>query len=168
MAQRWIPTQCGPGDICRHGLSSDVTNRTISVALFKGSPHLLHCGLTGSTGDNVPASVTLCAPFIPLTFRSNISERTAICKPALTQAIRAAQQPSVLESSGRYRPVALCGAYQAPVLPIEAQGSCDARLSPFCRISMEMPSGERTKAMWPSRGGRLMMTPLSIRCWQVA
>ena len=30
---------------------------------------------------------------------------------------------------------------------------------PRCRISIEIWSGERTKAMCPSRGGRLMVTP---------
>ena len=39
---------------------------------------------------------------------------------------------------------------------------------PFCSSSIEMLSGERTKAMWPSRGGRLMVTPPSISRWQVA
>ena len=37
-----------------------------------------------------------------------------------------------------------------------------ARRSPACRISIEISSGERTKAMWPSRGGRLIVTPLSL------
>ena len=58
--------------------------------------------------------------------------------------------------------------YQAPVFGIEAQGSCGGSGSPSCRISIEMLSGERTKAMWPSRGGRLMVTPASIRRWQVS
>src|SRR3546814_19676318 len=52
-------------------------------------------------------------------------------------------------------------AYQLPVFCIDAQGSFGGSDSPFCSSSMEMPSGERTKAMWPSRGGRLMMTPPS-------
>jgi hypothetical protein len=30
-----------------------------------------------------------------------------------------------------------------------------------------MPSGERMNAMWPSRGGRLIVTPASISRWQV-
>src|SRR3546814_3623526 len=59
-------------------------------------------------------------------------------------------------------------AYQLPVFCIDAQGSFGGSDSPFCSSSMEMPSGERTKAMWPSRGGRLMMTPPSWRRWQVA
>jgi hypothetical protein len=33
---------------------------------------------------------------------------------------------------------------------------------------MEIASGVRTKAMRPSRGGRLMVTPASISRWQVA
>jgi len=47
--------------------------------------------------------------------------------------------------------------YQLPVFSIEAQGSCGGRLSPRCRSSTEIPSGERTKAIWPSRGGRLIV-----------
>ncbi len=58
--------------------------------------------------------------------------------------------------------------YQLPVLAIEAQGSACGRASPFWISSIEMPSGERTKAMWPSRGGRLMTTPMSDRCWHRA
>ena len=34
---------------------------------------------------------------------------------------------------------------------------------PVCSSSIEMSSGERTKAMWPSRGGRLMVTPASMQ-----
>jgi pimeloyl-ACP methyl ester carboxylesterase len=49
--------------------------------------------------------------------------------------------------------------YQAPMFSMAVQGSAGTRAAPFCRSSMEMPSGERTKAMRPSRGGRLMVTP---------
>ena len=59
-------------------------------------------------------------------------------------------------------------AYQAPVFFIEAHGSCGGSGLPSCSNSMEMPSGERTKAMLPSRGGRLMVTPASISRWQVS
>ena len=58
--------------------------------------------------------------------------------------------------------------HQCPVFSMLAQGSAGALASPACRSSMDMLSGERTKAMRPSRGGRLMVTPLSIRFWQVA
>lgn len=37
--------------------------------------------------------------------------------------------------------------YQLPVFSIDAHGSCGGLASPFCRISMEMPSGDFTKAM---------------------
>lgn len=53
------------------------------------------------------------------------------------------------------------GRYQCPVFSMEAQGSCLASDGPFCRSSMEMLSGERMKAIFPSRGGRLITTPLS-------
>ena len=58
--------------------------------------------------------------------------------------------------------------YQVPVLAIDAHGSAGALASPFCSSSMEMPSGDFTKAMRPSRGGRLMVTPLAIRSAQKA
>ena len=39
--------------------------------------------------------------------------------------------------------------------------------APAWSSSIEMLSGVRTNAMCPSRGGRLMVTPASIRRWQV-
>lgn len=58
--------------------------------------------------------------------------------------------------------------YQWPVFGIEAQGSCGGFGSPFCKSSIECRSGERTKAMLPSRGGRLMVTPAFCSFSQVA
>ena len=49
--------------------------------------------------------------------------------------------------------------YHFPVFGIDFHGSCGGLAAPFCRISMECLSGERTKAMTPSRGGRLIATP---------
>ena len=57
---------------------------------------------------------------------------------------------------------------QRPVLGMDFQGSRGASAGPCCSSSIEMLSGERTKAMWPSRGGRLMVTPERIRRSQVA
>ena len=37
--------------------------------------------------------------------------------------------------------------YQLPVFSIDVQGSCGSLAAPFCRISIEMPSGDFTKAM---------------------
>ena len=53
------------------------------------------------------------------------------------------------------------GVYQTPVFFMDTHGSFGGRASPFWSSSMEMPSGERTNAMCPSRGGRLMVTPPS-------
>ena len=58
--------------------------------------------------------------------------------------------------------------YQLPVFSMLAHGSAGARASPSCSSSMEMPSGVLMKAMRPSRGGRLIVTPASARRWQVA
>ena len=60
------------------------------------------------------------------------------------------------------------GSYQLPVFAIEAHGSAFGRAGPFCSNSIEILSGDLTKAMLPSRGGRLIVTPLSIRRWQVS
>ena len=49
--------------------------------------------------------------------------------------------------------------HHSPVLGMEAQGSAGALCSPCCSSSIEIPSGERTNAMYPSRGGRLIVTP---------
>ena len=69
---------------------------------------------------------------------------------------------------GAARSLVPARSYHFPVLAIEAQGSSRGSASPFCRISMEMLSGERTKAMRPSRGGRLIVTPPSCRRRQVS
>lgn len=37
--------------------------------------------------------------------------------------------------------------HQAPVFSIDIHGSAGARLAPFCNISIEIPSGERTNAI---------------------
>ncbi len=58
--------------------------------------------------------------------------------------------------------------YQLPVFSIEAQGSFGGSESPFCSSSMEMLSGDRTNAMCPSRGGRLMVTPPFFKRSQVS
>src|SRR5215469_17038792 len=58
--------------------------------------------------------------------------------------------------------------YHFPLLGIEAQGSFGGRGSPFCRSSIECLSGERTKAILPSRGGRLIVTPAFINFSQSA
>ena len=49
--------------------------------------------------------------------------------------------------------------YQLPVLGMDFHGSAAGSAVPFCSSSIEMSSGERTKAMCPSRGGRRMVTP---------
>lgn len=60
------------------------------------------------------------------------------------------------------------GPYQWPVFGIDSHGSCGGFGSPFCNSSIECRSGERTKAMLPSRGGRLMVTPAFCSFSQVA
>jgi hypothetical protein len=88
--------------------------------------------------------------------------------------------PFQTQSLGRSRvcsgPVTCCAApgkrglpcHHFPLLGIETQGSLGGSGLPFCRISMECLSGERTKAMLPSRGGRLMVTPPFISFSQTA
>src|SRR5712692_7263263 len=49
-----------------------------------------------------------------------------------------------------------------PVFGMESHGSFGGSGAPFCSSSIECLSGERTKAITPSRGGRLMVTPAFI------
>ena len=51
---------------------------------------------------------------------------------------------------------------------IARHGSAGARAAPVCSNSIDTLSGLRTNAMRPSRGGRLISTPLACRCAQVA
>ncbi len=53
-------------------------------------------------------------------------------------------------------------AYQLPWFGMERHGSLAPRAAPACNSSMEMPSGSRTKAIRPSRGGRKIATPASM------
>jgi hypothetical protein len=61
-----------------------------------------------------------------------------------------------------------CTPYHAPILGMEAHGSCLGLGAPFCTSSIEILSGERTNASLPSRGGRLMGTPDVISVSQIA
>ena len=58
--------------------------------------------------------------------------------------------------------------YQAPVLGMLVHGSAGASAPPACSSSIEMPSGVRMKAMRPSRGGRLIVTPCVMKALQVS
>src|SRR5437667_6427911 len=73
---------------------------------------------------------------------------------------------SVFGAAGGFR-LGLPFAYQWPVFGIEVQGSAGGFGSPFCSNSIDCRSGERTKAIWPSRGGRLMVMPIFISLSQV-
>jgi hypothetical protein len=64
---------------------------------------------------------------------------------------------AVTSASGRFA----AEHHHVPVLAIEDHGSRCGSAAPFCRISIEMLSGELTKAMRPSRGGRLIVRPAS-------
>ena len=80
-------------------------------------------------------------------------------KPRLNQGHKS---PHLLERRS------LDDGYQTPTFGIDFHGSAGACAGPFWRSSTEILSGERMKAIFPSRGGRLMTTPWSARCWQVA
>ena len=48
------------------------------------------------------------------------------------------------------------GSYHSPTFGIDVHGSAGASASPRWSSSTEIRSGERTNAMRPSRGGRLI------------
>ena len=64
--------------------------------------------------------------------------------------------------------VASLASHHLPVFFIDDHGSCGGLAAPFCNSSIACLSGERTNAMVPSRGGRLMVTPPFMRRSQVA
>src|SRR5262249_46342032 len=61
-------------------------------------------------------------------------------------------------------PTVICErpSHHLPVFGIDVHGSFGGSGAPFCRSSIECLSGERTNAIVPSRGGRLMVTPAFI------
>ena len=65
-------------------------------------------------------------------------------------------QPSPRRGEGARCP------HHLPVFGIDSQGSFGGSAVPFCKSSIDCLSGERTKAIMPSRGGRLMVTPACI------
>jgi len=65
-------------------------------------------------------------------------------------------------------PLTKSNAHDVKAMAAAAQGSAGGFASPFCKSSMECRSGERTNAIWPSRGGRLMVMPSFISRSQVA
>ena len=75
-------------------------------------------------------------------------------------------QPDIIVAQHRDADHVQHRAYHVPTLGIDAQGSAGSR-RPSCSSSIEILSGVRTNAMWPSRGGRLIATPASIRRRQV-
>ncbi len=84
--------------------------------------------------------------------------------------LRALRPRSVHAASlwGLRGPMATCGPHHSPVFGIDVHGSRGGSASPRCKSSTECRSGERTKAIRPSRGGRLTVTPPSISRWHVA
>lgn len=70
----------------------------------------------------------------------------------------------------RHEPISARGfrLYQEPVFSMLVQGSAGASAVPACSSSMEMPSGVRTNAIRPSRGGRLIVTPWAMSALQVS
>ncbi len=73
------------------------------------------------------------------------------------RASRAARRPSLTLRAAVPASRATAARHHSPVLGIEAHGSRLGSAEPRCSSSTEIRSGERTKAMRPSRGGRLIV-----------
>ena len=76
--------------------------------------------------------------------------------------------PAYVLHSTPSRPAMGGAAYHSPVFAMLAHGSAGGRGPSFCKSSTDMLSGERTKAMYPSRGGRWIVIPASINDWHSA
>ena len=57
------------------------------------------------------------------------------------------------------KPIFLITFYQDPELRIEIHGSSGDKGLPSCRSSIEIPSGDRMNAMFPSLGGLFIVIP---------
>ena len=115
-------------------------------------PNMARPGLTPrlrlGTARDRPST---CLPIAAMKDGEGISGRQAVLRPG-----------SPAMTGGARRP------YQEPVLGMLAQGSAGGSALPACSSSMEMPSGVRMKAMRPSRGGRLIVTPWAMKALQVS
>ncbi len=76
--------------------------------------------------------------------------------------------PAVAAERPWLRPNQIAQSYHFPVFGIDFHGSWGGSGAPFCRSSIDCLSGERTNAIMPSRGGRLMVTPPFIKRSHVA
>ncbi len=77
--------------------------------------------------------------------------------------------PRAVPQSGQRRArLTLSRGHHTPIFAADAHGSAGAFFSPFWMSSIEMLSGVRMKAIWPSRGGRLIVTPAAWSLAQVA
>ena len=122
------------------------------------------CGWRGHRDGDAGVSSTACAcPGQPWAERSG-AQILALARRIIASvggALRHSRSSPSRASSARHDQPAffLPASYQAPVFGMLTQGSAAAAPPPFCSSSIEMLSGERTNAMRPSRGGRLIVTP---------
>ncbi len=122
----------------------------------------------------------LIRPDAPRLFSKSVTARPALCRatdadaPAMPAPMTATRLWALAwllampKAKRRWRAKSSSGCYQLPTLGIEAQGSAGGSGSPRCRSSIEISSGERTKAIRPSRGGRLITTPACMSRSQVS
>ena len=104
----------------------------------------------------------------PQTSQSN-GPQPSLAKPLARSALPKARdgEPSFVLGSTEAQPTR--GAvHHAPVFGIDAQGSAAGSEPPFWMSSIEILSGVRINAIWPSRGGRLMVTPAALSLAHVA
>jgi hypothetical protein len=96
------------------------------------------------------------------------SDRGKLGVPDRKDGSQASLAPAFVQSNMSAARNPRAPAHQCPVLGIEVHGSLGGSAAPFCSSSMDCLSGERTNAIMPSRGGRLIVTPAFISFSQVA
>jgi hypothetical protein len=136
--------------------------------------------LGGARGE---AFVKVRSAAIPAAAMANLNAGAPYGNRTRVSAVKG-RRPGPLDegrwSARRYKEVCLGGQatgsqptraappHHFPVFAIDFHGSVGGSGLPFCSSSIECLSGERTNAMLPSRGGRLMVTPAFISLSQVA
>ena len=123
-------------------------------------------GEEGGPAPRAPRSAAASPSVCSRYSRASTEEETSSASDSASRQPCAAAGPaassaaSAAPAAARRPPMARCRpAHQWPVFSMLFHGSAGASGVPACRSSIETLSGLRTKAMCPSRGGRLMVTP---------
>ena len=160
MASAWSGSCRGHAVLAKSGsktacASSSGLSRILNSRPGRALNTIRHGAEVPSTG---PCCTARTSPWIAARGRNRAeTSNTGIGRACSELAVVRVRSLLTLPDSGR--PEDQCVTHQTPMFGAETHGSASGSASPFCSSSIEMLSGVRMKAMRPSRGGRLIVTP---------